>query len=251
MIKCVVLSTQRSGSTLLTDYLSSGDGFLIHSELFQVLDSRYERENEPRHYKISYERYRRRSLIRQLTHKFARKSLIEKYLTEIYRPTDEQAVVGMKLMYGQVDRYPEVMPWLRDNDVRFIHLIRENSLDMIVSRELAAARGTHSMLKDLPMVRLKLEPDNLLQELDRCAQEIEHFRSLCSGFPCHEVTYEAFVDDMATQAKRILDFLGLPAERKLSSVLKKTNPNAKADTIENWDEVVSALEGSKFKAYLG
>lgn len=251
MIKCVILSTQRSGSTVLADYLSSGEDILIHSELFQVLNKQLDRStNEPRHYAISYERFRKSTPLHQVAHRISRRRMIERYLRTTYQVRDNLAALGMKFMYGQAHRFPEVVDWLVDNKVKFIHLIRENSLDMIVSRELAAKRGTHSMLQDLPMVKVQLDPIKLREELESCAQEIDQYRELCAGLVSHEVSYEAFVTDMHNESQRILEFLQIPGGREFSSVLKKTNTNSKAETIENYAEIEQSLRGTRFESYL-
>ena len=147
---CVVLSTQRSGSTFLVDYLSSTPGVLIHSELFQRLRPELlGSPNRPRHYDIAYQTFRRSTFVRKLAHRFRRRPLIERYLDDVFSAKPGVDVIGMKLMYDQARKYPEVLSWLEAHEASWIHLIRENLLEMMVSRELAVKRGTYSMLKPL------------------------------------------------------------------------------------------------------
>lgn len=252
MTNCVILSTQRSGSTLLVDHLSSAPGFLIHSELFQKLRPDLAASSTaPRHYRISYQMHRDSSIARRLAHRFARKRLIGRYLADIYAPKPGIRVIGMKLMYDQTRRYPEVVDWLRRHDVRFVHLVRQNLLKMVVSRRLAQVRGTHSMLQPLPAATVELEVSQLTAELERIQDDIDRHRSLCQSLKSCEVTYEAFVTDRERETGRILELLGGPDHRPAGSRLHKTNPYELRNVISNYDEVARALAANpRFRQYV-
>ena len=95
MNKCVILSTQRSGSTLVADYLSSGQDFLIHSELFQMLNPKVAgTPTEPHHYPVSYERYSQSSVVRRIQNRVARRLLIERYLSGVYAPQEQISLIS-------------------------------------------------------------------------------------------------------------------------------------------------------------
>ena len=242
MTNCVVLSTQRSGSTFLVDYLSSAPGILIHSELFQNLrPDLLDRPNAPRHYAIAYQTYRKSSLPRKLAHRFRRAGLIEKYLEDIYAPKLNIDVIGIKFMYNQARKYPEVLTWLQAHDVFFIHLVRENLLDMIVSRELATKRGTYSMLKPLDAVQIQVDVGRLTTEMESIANEIAHFRKVCSTLRSHELTYEALVGDTAGAVQAILGRLNVSDRQPLGSRLQKTNTTPLKNVIANYSEVAASL----------
>jgi LPS sulfotransferase NodH len=239
---CVVLSTQRSGSTFLVDYLSSTPGVLVHSELFQRLRPELVGSpNRPRHYDIAYQTYRRSTVFRKLAHKFRRRALINEYLDDVLSTKPGVDVIGMKLMYDQTRKYPEVLSWLETHEVSYIHLIRENLLEMIASRELAVKRGNYSMLKPLDAMQIHLDVDRLTTDLTLITDEIEHFRRYCSTLPSREVTYEGLVANKAGVSREILEFLGAKSHESAGSKLKKTNPAPLSDVIANYDQVASAL----------
>jgi LPS sulfotransferase NodH len=240
---CVVLSTQRSGSTFLVDFLSSSPGILIHSELFQRLRPELlGSPKRPRHYDIAYQTFRKSTFVRKFAHRFRRSSLITEYLDGVFSPRAGVDVIGMKLMYDQARRYPEVLSWLGAHDVFYVHLVRENLLEMIVSRELAVKRGTYSMLQPLDAIKVHLEIDKLTADLTRIVGEIEHFRRFCAGLPSHEVTYESLVADKAGEVRKILDLLGAGSHEPVGSILRKTNVATLQDVIDNYDEVAPALK---------
>jgi LPS sulfotransferase NodH len=243
MTNCVVLSTQRSGSTFLIDFLSSTPGILVHSELFQNLrPDLVGRPNAPRHYALAYQTYRKASFPRRLAHRFRRPALIGQYLEEIYAPKPEIDVIGMKLMYNQTRKYPEVLDWLIAHDVFFIHLVRENLLDMVVSRELAIKRGTYSMLQPLDNLQVQLDVSTLTSELESIADEVAHFRALCASLRAHELTYEAMVADKSGSAREILQRLDARGREPAGSRLRKTNPALLKSVIANYAEVAAVLE---------
>jgi hypothetical protein len=176
--------------------------------------------------------------------------LIERYLSGVYAPQEQISLIGMKFMYGQARRYPEVMDWLVDNNVKFVHLVRKNALEVIVSRELAAKRGTHSMLKELPAVKLRLDPDELKAEIKVCVDEINHYRGVCESLNSYEMSYEDFAVDMEKEARAVLSFLGIETTQPLTSILRKTNPRPLRDTIENYDQISRCFSGTQFEQYL-
>ena len=252
MTICVVLSTQRSGSTLLVDYLSSTPGILIHSELFQRLDPALEgRPDRPRHYDIAYQTFRKASVVRRLAHRFRRGSLIDRYLHGVIAPKPGIDVIGLKLMYDQARKYPEVLSWLDSREAYYVHLVRENLLDMIVSRELAVKRGTYSMRNSLQMIQVYLDVDKLMADLARISRDIGDFREFCLKRRSRELTYEALVADKAGTVRRILEFVGANPREPAGSILKKTNPAPLKDVISNYNEVASVLgKDPRFKRFV-
>lgn len=62
------------------------------------------------------------------------------YLDHVYAPRRGLDALGLKVMYDRVLRYPEPLAYFWWRWVRVLHLIRENVLDIFLSREAAAVR---------------------------------------------------------------------------------------------------------------
>lgn len=248
----IILSTQRSGSTLLEYCLSVHPQIQCHGELFQPLNPKFKhRSDAPSQYAISYEYYREASWVRQLAHKLWRRQLINQYLNGIYASSDDGHSLGFKFMYSHAHQLPEVVDWLRQAKVRIIHLIRENLLKTLVSLEVAKERKNFSSWKPLETCQINLNPEQLIAELTRRSQAIESARSRFQRNPYFEMTYESFNTNREKESKRLLQFLNIDQFQELSSPkLKKVNPDALQAIVTNYGEVTRTLRGTDFEKFL-
>ena len=117
MTKFLVLSTQRSGSIFLGTSLDAHPKVRCCEELFMPKNAG----------QITYRTYRTESLRRRLGHMIWRRKSIYAYLNGVFSNSEMLDAFGFNCMYGQVRRFPEVMDWCREFNVRVVHLIRENS----------------------------------------------------------------------------------------------------------------------------
>ena len=122
MINFIVLSTQRTGSTFLGNCLDSHPQIRFFEELFMPKNTK---DN-------SFTRFRQKSLSHFVKYVFARQSLVDIYLEDFDRNYDQFEAVGFKFMYGQAERYPEVLSWCKSKQIKDIHLIRKNTLKRVV-----------------------------------------------------------------------------------------------------------------------
>jgi hypothetical protein len=175
-----------------------------------------------------------------------------RYLDAFYAQSEH---VGFKLMYSQLRRYPEILPYLLRKRVRVVHLVRENHLDVLISFAVKREIGRAHVLagqdrpRDTPVdlpVRSLLRRMRWLQLKHDTAR-----RMLRASRLSHlEVTYEGLVRDPG-RFDDILDFLGVAtgSEQPHSNILK-TRVGEQKDVIANYDEVVRALTGTRFAALL-
>jgi LPS sulfotransferase NodH len=240
MIKFIVLSTQRSGSSYLGVSLDSHPRIRCCEELFMPKN----------HNEITYRTYRTASLERRVSHLFQRKKLIYSYLEQVLRGSPDVDAFGFKFMYGQYRRFPEVMQWAKESDVRIIHLIRRNTLKMIVSREIARKRGVYFSTKPLQPMKVTLDENRVVKEIQRAARAVEEYRNRVAAFPVLEVFYEEFVANHEYESRRLLEFLNCDADVQLTSNLVKTSKDSLDALIENYSQVHRALEHSPFKCLL-
>ena len=153
-------------------------------------------------------------------------------------------------MYGQAKLYPQVIDWCYENDVRFVHLIRNNCLKMTVSRILARQRGLYHSTRAVAPSKVTLNADRILHQLDEMRNKVVQHQDAISRCRNIEVFYEDYVKREQDEAKRILEFLGVDYIAPLSSNLVKINPNSLRDLISNYDEIASRLRGSPYEHLL-
>jgi len=183
-----------------------------------------------------------------------RRALLFRYLDELYAPRQAIQSIGFKLMYGQAGAFPDLCEYFVANDVRIIHLIRRNLLDIVVSKALAEARDAyHARVgDDLLEARIHLDTSDLLHRLRWEQREVqratERFAAL--SLPYMEVLYEHLAAD-DSQFGRLLEFLGVkPGRQRLRSSLRRMNTATHRQVIVNYDSVRRCLHGTEFAEFL-
>lgn len=244
----VIVSTQRSGSTWLTDLLNSHPDIAGYTELF--LAKGEGAPNWGRYRDMLYWQTYRKDLRGFGRH--IRPLGVYRYLDEAFARHPDKRAVGLKLMYTQIAMLPETLLYLRSRDVRVIHLLRRNVLDVVLSglakstRKLAHAQAGAVVER----VKLHVEPDWLLRQLAKRQREQRWFAYLLKrlGVPYLELVYEDIADDRSRLAG-CLEYLGCrPME--LGSDMAKLNPKSHAELLENIDEVAAGLSSTSFGSLL-
>lgn len=171
------------------------------------------------------------------------------------------SAVGFKLKYEQAERYPKVFQYLskHKNRIKVIHLIRENLLSTMASSMLVPRllnrfkRPNFHLGVSLDGINrtVKLNPDTILEELEKLESNIIRSRNAILDFETLEVTYDNLVYSQNATSQRIQQFLGVDSIEKLSSRFQKImHPSLKA-SIENFDEICGLLVVSKFSHLIG
>ena len=239
--KFVVFTTQRNGSTWLMSVLNGLEGVSAQGELFLPRPRSPEKRWDSDFALPRYVESKR-------AHGSVRPFSVFNYLSALYRV---EGTVGFKLMYSQLRRYPEILPYLMKKRIRVVHLVRRNHLDVLISfalkREIGRAHilspedrssdvkvelDTRSLLRDLRKLQLKHTVGRTVLRLAR----LKHI----------EVAYEDLVGDPAG-FDRVRDFLGIPADRGApQSNILKTRTGDQQQVVANYEEVRAALQGSRF-----
>ena len=245
----VIVSSQRSGSNWLTDLLNSHPDIATYTELFLK-----QGEGVPdwgKYKDVVYWQTYRRKLKPGLKRRIRLIALFQ-YINNVFVQHPEKAAVGFKLMYSQIVKLPETLLFMRVHRMHIVHLIRYNTLDMILSgltmklRKVAHVRKGSSVKK----VRVRVEPSWLIRELVKRERHKRWFSHLfrCMGVPYLEITYEDIVADRSV-LNSCLKFLGCLAV-PLTSDFKKLNPVFHPDLIENYRDVEGALLQTSFATLL-
>ncbi len=234
----VTVSTQRSDSTWLTDLLNSHPDIASYTELLLIKGRGV--PDWGRYRDMVYWQTWRSEL--HGTGRLFRPTGLFRYLDAALSRHPDKRAVGLKLMYSQIARFPETVLYLRRCEVRVIHLVRRNVLDVVLSGLAKSSRKVAHAQDNVAVerVRLRIEPGWLMRQLARRRREQRGFAWLLDllGVPCLELVYEDIVDDLSW-LNDCLSFLGCPAA-PLGSRLTKQNPDSHADLIENIGDVAAA-----------
>ena len=160
MIKFLIITQPRSGSSFLTSCLNShpqihcsrGSLFTKHNlspiKGFKPGFLTVDRKKSP------YYKYRSASFKRQIAHRFRRNKLIHEFLSAWYARYQDSEAVGFKVNYSQINKYPATISWIKQNDVKIIHLVRNNLLKRYVSNKIAIARDRHHSYEPLKPIKV-------------------------------------------------------------------------------------------------
>jgi LPS sulfotransferase NodH len=255
----IVLATQRTGSSWVQEMLNSHPAMRVYTELFVADASGYPMW-EPSEIEFANSYLEARAGFPRFV---TRPYWGVRYLHSLFDQRDVRAV-GLKYMYDQVRRSPEVLPYVAARQVKVVHLIRANMLDTVVSAKLARTTGLYHLAgDDRPPVpwwpsqrvnaKVRLEVPELLSDLRRLSRERERIRTWLrlTRTPTLEVEYEALAQD-AKAFGPVLEFLGCPGSEAalLSSGLQKVRTNAQAEAVENLTEVQEALAATPYGVFL-
>ncbi len=178
-----------------------------------------------------------------------------RYLDYLYEPRLNFRAIGFKLMYPQVIRHPEILVYLRARQVRVLHLLRTNLLDIVLSREaMKARRFVHARTPEQQeTVRIHVDTVHLLRDLTRLEEERRIMKLLLRAITvtAYEVTYESLLEDDAglVDALRFLG-IGVDSVQSLSAVMLRLAPQSHRAGIDNYDEVEAKLRGTRFFTHL-
>lgn len=174
------------------------------------------------------------------------------YLNALYK---RPGIVGFKLNYAQLGKFPEILAYLIWHRIRVVHLVRRNHLDVAISWAVKAKIGRAHLLVGQAAsddMRVELDTKNLIRRLEWMGKRQMIARKLLSWcrLPHLEVAYEDLLRDRS-HFRRIVDFLSIKLEGDLpESTVVKIRRDGHRDVISNYFEVKEVLTDSRFAGLL-
>lgn len=239
-VRFVVLSTQRSGSNWLEDRLNAHSQVTVHrSEPFRkTLDADY-----------AYRHFRNASNATRALAFMAPPVAKDRYLSWLEAQTTSRAV-GFRLMYDQLRRNPSLGPLLAVRGFRFVHLVRTNVLETLVSTVAARESGLYVTRSESKKTNpVWLDPTTLVDVLSRRQALIDRHRSVLRFVQSLELSYEDYIDDPIAGDRSLASFLDV-AHEALTSEVQRSGHRDLRQRIQNLNEVSAALAGSGFASAL-
>ena len=239
MKKFVVVGTQRSGTTYIRHCLNSHPEILCDGELFL--------KKFP--HQSGYFQYIKSLPFGRLRHALLRPLLINTFLDRYYQQPGCNAI-GFKLMYSEVRwlpyACPHVMSYIKKHEISVIHIIRENILKTLISREVARTQNVYHAKSSIEIKKIRINTNTLLKGLGKIKRENEWWAEQLSGGDYMSVTYEEFVADKDSISKQMLSYLSIDNYHELgSSNVKITSDNLK-DVVENYTDIINLLKHTEF-----
>ncbi|MFY0992596.1 sulfotransferase [Halomonas sp. C05BenzN] len=158
---------------------------------------------------------------------------------------------GFKLFAHQATKKPAKSVWryLVKEKVKVIHLERRNKVDRLISLEVANATGSflkHSESNEYELHQLDF-PVSWWRERIKNEYKIEaQLSKRFSNNPYLHVYYEDLVVDWFERTGDIQRFLGVPVQQ-IDKAIEKQESKSKSDRLNNYNELVSAFEGTDYE----
>lgn len=240
-----VVGTQRSGTTLIKTTLDSHPEITCLGEVFLV--RRVFRKFPKRDYGVNgYRWWLHQRPIRRVFHVCCRPRIVKEYLAWLEKCSRER-YFGIKIMWDQAERNSGIVEFLRDRQVRLIHVQRTNALKSVVSREAAQTRGIHHSSDVVETPKVHVNVSRLIYWLNRIETHNRMWSDLSEDLPYLLVPYEEYVLNPVSWNAKLLTFLGISEQASLSSSLRKVTPNSFNEVVANLEEVTACLKGTKFE----
>lgn len=250
-MKFVVLADRRTGTSLLLDTLNSHPDIDCVKRAFG-LEKRIKNPTED-HHSGGYFLFRTKTIGHRVRHYTNRQESIDNFIEQdIFAQRAHLVAPGFRLLYGASKAYPEIGNWMLANEVKVIHLVRENLLKRLISEKTAPLHKMHHPRQgaEIKTVKIRLDPTETLEKLERKAKRVEAEEATFEVLKPLRVVYEEFSANRDTEAHRVLQFLGVSTSEPVGSDLVKINPDNIEALVENYDELCAALAGSQFERFL-
>lgn len=243
MGKFVVISTQRTGSTLLIKLLDSHPEVLCAGEIFFP----------PSGSEYAIRKYVEQSSGRKLRHQLFRSGLVWEFLDDLYAQ-EGYGAIGFKYMYSQARHiprcYPSVLRYILENEIPVIHGVRKNALRVVLSRLASKASGVYRSSAPVESRPIHVPAKTLKRELSRLREADIKWENRLSGLPYLQVDYESLVSNREREERRLLGFIGVEYQGALTTPFQKVGANSLQAMIENYAEVERVLKGTEFECFL-
>jgi len=272
MIKFILITSQRTGSTYISNHLHNHPEIAMYEEVIlnQLSTPGGLREfaSENKLYKVLFDIYNM-GLVRRLHPKFPFyfpiNFVVRKYLENFFRRSkdyinennffnsstnklvNEPKAIGFKLMAIHIRRIPYLKKWIvNNNDVKIIILKRKNLLEKYVSGVARYKRNIAHSTKQVEKVKVKLDLIDLKNYIEKITNEYKMLDRFRKSNASITIYYEEFFSNLDMKINEIFKFLEI--DEKLyckKPKLKKLNTQPLEDIIENYDEVIEYLEKHK------
>jgi hypothetical protein len=271
---CVTVACQRSGTHMLREILNSNPHIAIYPEAL-LLDAGV---GSWHHFRSSLPADRLPP-----ADEVAAAQLFEEYMQQLAPDCHEHTEwfgglkqsptwVGLDIKYNQIKSVnpfyadlcsrPFLLNYVRNRQFRVIHLVRNNLFHQGISIVLANLRKVYRNYdRSTVQGKFHVPIGELLAYMNWVKQERDEFVRLSSDLHVHQCAYEDLVADIGNvdsagafredtiALTAVSNFLQVPNRFHYNQVLPKVLNRPYVEFIENYDDVVKAVNDSEFSQF--
>lgn len=259
----LLISHDRSGSHYLGSFIRALPGQEVIDEVCN------EQAVDPVHDPLSFFGFRYRLSLDEPDYCLRRNpeivtALLDRYFAFVAKACGARAVT-IDVKYGHIHNFdiawwpifrrPFLFDFCRRRGIKIIHLSRWNSLQAIVSGEVAESRRTwHAVGETPPASRadaIELDKQKVLRQVLSLNQQKDAVSRWLRGLTCLNVSYEEMIDPLLGLNCRaqIAAFLGVSAPGDFTSPYQKVTPPPEI-VVRNWQEIVELCRENELTQYL-
>ena len=234
--KFIILNEIRSGSNLLKTLLNSHKNAFCFSEIFSPYCSNV--------FNGAFKNTEKLNLIRdKYPIKFLENMVFSGYKSDIN-------AVGIKIIYNHFVEFELIKNYLKENNIKIIHLRRKNLLKAFLSLKKANKSGiwfSEGKLKENKSIDfIRLDYEDCLKFFEETSKKIKYFDDFYKNKI--NIFYEDLIKNREFELKKIQVFLGLEVQ-KLEANLVKQETKSISDSILNYYELKEKFKGSKWEVF--
>lgn len=240
--KFIIISLARSGSGWMVDLLNSHPNIIAKPELYNLKGTVYGLRNFK-----SYEK-RLDKLRKTRPIEFLEKIIFRKYRKKI-------KAVGLKILYEKYQflnpRLLELREYIkRSNNMKIIHLVRENELKRLLSLKIASkTKKWHIKYNhEKSVLKPRLSYGECLESFKRVDKKQKEFDAFFKNHNVIEISYEDLCNNRNKELKKIQEFLKVPV-KKLKSDKIKNESRRLSKAIKNYYELKNKFKNTKYGKY--
>ncbi len=246
MTRFTILTTQRSGSTVLTRTLDEHPEIFCAGEIF--LESKKGVHHPEWHFPAWSITSKKQSKINKLVNYANLKLNAVKHIKSFYADAEGAKAKGFKLMYSQIKSAPFIWNYLVSEKIKTIILVRENTFKMALSRYRMSKTGMAHSKENISIKKVTVPVQQLLEETVRLQGVNEKLLQLSAAADRLIISYGDF-NEWDTLLQKIFTFLNV-STATLPPALKKVSADDWRDGIENYAEIETAFKNNNLEKFL-
>ncbi len=151
---------------------------------------------------------------------------------------------------------PDLFHIFYQREIRIVHLVRTNAVEMAVSLALASATGNWHQAAGSAAARppVALAPDSIVNFTALYVRELAAFNRFTASYPwLLTLSYERLFEDgefSRSIVSQLAAFLDIDAQFEWRPSLDKIMPKDISKAVSNWDEIIAAVVKAGFGRFL-
>lgn len=238
MVKTVLITSQRMGSTLFVKTFDQYKNVHFAGEVFHIGNGIHHPENQ-----FPFNKYLNSNRFNYLLNYPNLAQNYSSFLTKFYKNHERSQVVGFKLMLSQTKFLPKIIDYLLSNGVQPIFLTRRDTLGCALSSITAQHTGIYHEFQNSTSEKIasKLELKLLNKRINKVVEANNKIENLSSMFSNSLMLDYSDFNSFPELNTKFSNFFNIPMEPVFTGTKKISSLDKYRTIYSNFDEVMDRL----------